>query len=209
MPVKTGVSKQTQRNWLVDASLFTSALLAMISGIYFLFLPVGGFQGGRNPAYNLTIIFSRHTWDDLHTWSGVLMITAVVVHLSLHWQWVVSMTRRTIKQIMGKGSNLNARGRFNLWINILVAAGFLITAVSGVYFLFVPGGNNTPDPLFLLTRQTWDMLHTWGAVVLILAAGLHFVIHWNWVVKVTRSISSGIYRPTRQPQPVKTISPSR
>ncbi len=56
----------TGRNkWLLFAVVFLSGLVAALSGIYFLFVPSGGYQGGRNPTYGLTILFSRHTWDDL------------------------------------------------------------------------------------------------------------------------------------------------
>ena len=61
------VSKQTKNNWLLDAGLFISAVLAALSGIYFLYLPVAGFQGGRNPMYGITILFTRDGWDALHT----------------------------------------------------------------------------------------------------------------------------------------------
>lgn len=203
MSAISSVSRQTQRNWLIDTGLFSSAAAAMLSGIYLLFLPVGGFQGGRNPTHNLTILFTRHTWDDLHTWSGVLMILIASVHLSLHWHWVENMTRRMVKDVLGRGASLNNRGRFNLWINIFVAIGFSVTAISGLYFLFSPGSRNTPDPLFIFPRQTWDALHTWGAVVLILAAVIHFVIHWNWVVKVTRNLLS---KPARKTQANRATS---
>ena len=198
MTNSASVSKQTRKNWLIDASLFTSAILAILSGIYFLFLPVGGYQGGRNPAYNIVILFTRHTWDDIHTWSGVAMIAVVVIHLSLHWRWVVNMARRMVKEVFGKGAHMNARGRFNLWVNITVAISFILTALSGVYFLFVPGGRGALDPLFLFTRQTWDLLHTWSAVVLILAAVAHFIIHWNWIVKVSRGVTKGLLRRPQQ-----------
>ncbi|MDD4468003.1 MAG: DUF4405 domain-containing protein, partial [Candidatus ainarchaeum sp.] len=29
----------------------------------------------------------------VHDWSGIVMIFLVVVHLVLHWNWIVSMTR--------------------------------------------------------------------------------------------------------------------
>ncbi len=103
------ISKQTQKNWWIDAALFTSAIAAALSGIYFLFLPSGGYQGGRNPFYNVTILFSRSTWDDLHTWGGVAMIAAAIIHLAIHWPWVVSMARRTWKGLTGKGGGMNAR----------------------------------------------------------------------------------------------------
>ncbi len=201
MTGNSGISSQTRKNWLIDTSLFISAVLAMLSGIYFLYLPVGGYQGGRNPTYNLIILFSRRTWDDIHTWSGVAMIAVVVIHLSLHWRWVVNMTRRMVKEIFGKGTSMNARGRFNLWVNIIVALSFIVTALSGVYFLFVPGGRGAVDPLFIFTRQTWDLLHTWGAVVLIIAAVAHFIIHWNWIVKVSRGVANSfIRRPGHRPE---------
>jgi len=49
MAYQSNVSGVTRRNWWIDLSLFSSAILASLSGIYFLFLPVGGYQGGRNP----------------------------------------------------------------------------------------------------------------------------------------------------------------
>lgn len=30
-----------------------------------------------------------------------------------------------------------------------------------------------------------DMIHTWAGVTLIVAAMIHFVIHWRWVARVT------------------------
>lgn len=182
------VSTKTRNNWLVDATLFSSALLATLSGVYFLFLPNGGFQGGRNTLYNIQILSSRHTWDDIHTWTGVAMIAIAAIHLVLHWQWVVSMTRRTLREIRGQCTPMNSRGRVNLILNIIVALSFLITALSGVYFLFFPGGSAVVDPGILFSRLTWDLIHTWSGVVMIATAVLHFAIHWRWVTKVTQNM---------------------
>jgi Domain of unknown function (DUF4405) len=179
------VSKQTQRHWWVNAALFTSAVLAALSGIYFLFLPTGGFQGGRNPLYNIQILFTRQTWDDLHTWGGVAMILTAFIHLALHWSWVASMARRTWNELTGKCGCMNSRGRWNLILNIIVGVSFIFTAISGIYFLFVPSGGRAVDAMILFNRTTWDLIHTWFAIVLITTAVIHFVIHWKWVTKVT------------------------
>ena len=93
------VSKQTQKHWWVNSALFTSAMLAALSGIYFLFLPTGGFQGGRNPLYNIQILFTRQTWDDLHTWGGLVMILAAIIHFVIHWKWVTKVTGKMIKLV--------------------------------------------------------------------------------------------------------------
>lgn len=179
------LSKQTQKNWWIDAALFSSAVVAALSGIYFLFLPSGGFQGGRNPLYNIQILFTRHTWDDLHTWGGVVMIAAATIHLAIHWPWVVRMARRIWNELTGKCGCMNSHGRWNLLLNILVAVSFVLTAASAVYFLFVPSGRWAVDPMILFSRTTWDLLHTWAGVVMIVSAVIHFAIHWKWVTKVT------------------------
>ena len=183
---------QTRKKWLLDAIIFLSGLVAALSGIYFLFVPSGGYQGGRNPMYGLTILFSRHTWDDLHTWSGVLMIAVAVLHFAIHWRWVKVMSKRTVKALLSRETKLSKGPRLNVAINVLVAVSFLLTAVSGIYFLFAPsggfqGGSNPGwDPMFLFSRTTWDLIHTWAGVVFIGAAVVHFWIHWRWIKTMTQ-----------------------
>lgn len=204
------ISKQTRQNWLIDAAVFIGALLAALTGIYFLFLPVGGYQGGRNPNYGLTILFGRQTWDDIHTWGGLLMILAVVIHLAWHWSWVKMMSRRAGNALLGKGSKFSKGAKINVFVDLGLALGFLVTAVTGIYFLFVPAGYQGGtvagwDPGFLFSRTTWDIIHTWGFVAMMVAALLHIVIHWRWIVNVTRRFWLSLWtrpgktQPTNQP----------
>jgi hypothetical protein len=201
------IAKQTRNNWLIDAALFTGAIVSMLTGIYFLFLPVGGYQGGRNPMYGITFLFERHTWEDLHTWFGIGMIVAALIHLVIHWNWIVSMIRRVTHEMIHRQRRLNARGRANLALNSVVGFSFLLTALSGLYFYFFPGGSSgLPDPGLLFTRLTWDLLHTWAGITLIGAAVVHFAIHWKWVTKVTAKMLKAILPSAsleRQEQPVE------
>jgi hypothetical protein len=160
-------------------------------------LPTGGFHGGRNAWANIQILFDRHTWEDLHTWAGLAMILVAVVHLVVHWSWFVSMVRRSYKELTSRSACLNARGRFNLWTNLVVALSFVLTAASGIVLLLMPSGPGSADTVWMLTRTSWDMLHTWSSVVLILAAVIHFAIHWKWVTKVTRKLAAGLSAPGR------------
>ena len=185
------MSRQTRLNWLIDTAVFIGALLSILTGFYFLALPVGGYQGGRNPWYGVVILFQRQTWSDWHVWGGVLMILAVIIHFTIHWNWVKMMARRMGTAARGQGSKFSRGAKVNLGVDSVMALGFLATAVSGIYFLFLPTGYNGGrtagwDPNFLFSRLTWDLIHTWGAVVMVVAALLHFVIHWRWVVNVTR-----------------------
>jgi hypothetical protein len=207
MVKRASVAPQTRNNWLIDLTLFIGAIIASLSGIYFLFLPVGGYQGGRNPMYGITIFFQRETWDDLHTWFGILMIVAAVVHIILHWNWILSMFKRIAHEIIHRETRFNNRSRMNLLINAAVGLGFILVAVSGIYLLFVPGGRNAiPDPRIIFTRTTWDLIHTWSGIVMIVAASVHFAIHWKWITKVTRKIFNSLQPASRQAQPIKTIN---
>jgi preprotein translocase subunit SecY len=207
-PIK--VSMQTRTNWLIDVAVFLGGIVAALTGIYFLFLPSGGYQGGRNPMYGVTILFERHTWSNLHLWGGVVMIAAVLVHFAIHWQWVKRMARRVAGGMRPQGTKLSRGSKINVAINLLIATSFLLCALSGVYFIFGPsggyqGGSNLAyDPGFLFSRVTWDLIHTWSGVVMIVAATLHFAIHWRWVKNVTsRFFLSLLPQPEASP-----VSPS-
>jgi hypothetical protein len=197
MSFKPSVSNQTRNNWLIVCLLTISGLFTIFSSVYFLFLPIGGYQGGRNPYYGIVILFSRTTWDLIHTWAGVIMIAIATIHIPLHWSWIMTMTKRIFKIMLGQCKGMNARGQFNLMINGVIGLSGLLAAISGLYFLFFPGGQGG-SMLFttlLFSRTTWDVIHTWSGVAMIAAAILHFAIHWRWIVKVAGKL---LIEPTKR-----------
>ena len=125
-------------------------------------------------------------------WGGVVMIAIAIIHLTLHWSWVVNMTRRLVKEITRVNGKMNRRSLLNLILNAVVALSFLVAAISSMYFLFVPGGRGVVDPVFLFSRITWDLIHTWAGVTLIAGGVVHFGIHWRWVVNVSTSVVKGL-----------------
>lgn len=204
MKKKRVVSVQTRNNLILDSSLLVSGLITALSGIYFLFLPVGGYQGGRNQLYGVTIFFERHVWSDIHIWASVAIMLFAALHISLHWQWIINMTRSGIKTVFGK-SRLNKYSQFNLGINILIGLSGLICGLSGLYFLLVPGAFHNsiiPDPMWLFTGTTWDLIHTWSGVAAIALITLHFYIHWKWAYKVIRKYGQS-YGKNLKSNPVK------
>lgn len=199
------ISRQTRTNWLIDTAVFLGAVFSIFSGIYFLVLP-DGYEGGRNTWYGVVLLFTRQTWTDIHLWGGVLMIMAVTVHFTLHWNWVKMMARRLRRAVACREDCFSRGAKINVAVDALIALGFLVTAVSGLYFLFAPvsggyqGGRNPLwDAGWLFSRTTWDLLHTWSAVIMIMAAMLHFVIHWRWIVNVTRRFFLSL-----RPRPLST-----
>jgi hypothetical protein len=198
------VSTPTRHNWLIDAHLLISAILAMLSGIYFLYIPSGGYQGGRNPLAQIQILFERHTWEDIHTWSGIIMIAVAVIHIIRHWAWITGMVKRSIKELRGQCGCMNTRGRWNLIINSLVAVSFILVAISGLYFFFFPGNKHLPGSIVIFSWTTWDLIHTWSGIILISSVVLHFAIHWKWITKVTRNLWINTFHPTSQKNPTSS-----
>lgn len=176
-------STQTRNNFLLDMPLLVAGLISVLTGIYFLFLPVGGYQGGRNPFYGMVIIFERHAWGDIHTWSSVVILALAALHIPLHWSWIKKMTRSGVRAAFGK-SKLSKHSTFNLLVNILIGLSGVICGISGLYFLFEPILVPLGSSGWVFTPFTWDMIHTWSGVVVTAAAILHFAIHWRWVTKV-------------------------
>lgn len=191
MEKKINGSNTTRRNWLIDAGLFLGVIIASISGIYFLVFPDGGYKGGRNPFYGIRVIFDRAGWEWIHTWLSLAFIVIALTHIVLHWKWVVNTTKRILRNMTGKQkASMSAKGWQNVIVDGVVAVGFLISAISGVYFLFVgeSHGGLVPDPMFLFSRTAWSLIHTWSSVTFISGFLLHFAIHWGWVTKVTRKM---------------------
>ena len=187
------VSKRTKRLWIIDAGLLISAIVAIVSGVYFLFFPQG-FQGGRNPFYSIRIIFTRTTWDLLHTWLGIAMIIIATIHFLVHWDWVVMMAKKIVILIQGKACGLSSYGQFNVWLDFVIGLSFFIAAISGVYFLISPTGSlPILSQDFIFSRTVWDLIHTWSGIVMTITALIHFGIHWRWVVNVSRRIFVGLF----------------
>ncbi|MCL6446582.1 MAG: DUF4405 domain-containing protein [Armatimonadetes bacterium] len=77
--------------------LFLAGLGLAISGfVRWLILPGAGRGGWREG--ESVFIFTRHTWTDLHQWLAVIFSVLVVIHLCLHWNWLVATTKRLFGQ---------------------------------------------------------------------------------------------------------------
>jgi len=181
-------SSQTRlRFWLV-LMLILIGLAVTFSSIYFLYFPVG-FQGGRNPYYSRIVIFNREDWSLIHLWSGLAMIIVVLIHIPVHWKWIKNMFAHCFKKDSCDFSRLNKHAQLNIFLDALSAVSFLFAAGSGMYLLFAPNGKHLSTALvFIFNYQTWDFIHTWSGVVMIIASLFHFLYHWIWVVKVSSRI---------------------
>lgn len=87
-------------NYLWDGLLALMGILSGVSGIVLLLMGEGGYRGGRNPNFVRSFLgIDRWLWNDLHTWVSIALIVGVVIHVALHWNWIVCMTRAMFRSV--------------------------------------------------------------------------------------------------------------
>jgi hypothetical protein len=78
-------------NYWVDVATGLAFVMSAVSGIVLL-LPASLADGQLR-----MLGVSYQAWNQLHTWSSLLMVAGALIHVALHWQWVVSMTKKTFR----------------------------------------------------------------------------------------------------------------
>jgi cytochrome b subunit of formate dehydrogenase len=77
-------------NYLLALVMALLGLVQLVSGfVLWLALPSGGRGGGGDG----TFLFSRDVWLTMHNRSALLLTAIVIVHIILHWDWIVRMTK--------------------------------------------------------------------------------------------------------------------
>ena len=80
----------------------------------------------------------------------------------------------------------------NYLIALLMVLLALVEVVSGfVLWLALPqgrggGGGGT----FLWDRNSWINLHNWTGVALLVIVAIHIILHWSWIVRMSKSYFS-------------------
>ena len=95
------------------------------------------------------------------------------------------------------------RGAFLYWIAVSAFLLFLLEVFSGfIVWVAIPrgdgfrGGRGAVEPpgqeeFLALTRGDWIDIHDWAAVALLVVIGVHLILHWRWIVRVTRRMFVG------------------
>jgi hypothetical protein len=120
----------------------------------------------------------RFTGLSVHEWVGIGLGSALVVHVTLHWDWVL----RTARRLLGAYA-----GREKLrWVLDLALIGAMTLCIgSGVLIsrsaLPAIGIDTVQDPF-------WTGLHTTTADVCVALVGLHVALSWRWIASVGRRL---------------------
>jgi cytochrome b subunit of formate dehydrogenase len=90
------------------------------------------------------------------------------------------------------------KARINYFVDIIIAVSFVLVAVSGMILFFggsggYQGGRNPHygSEILGFSRLLWKDLHDWGGIVMLGGVFLHLVLHWKWIVCMTRNLLRG------------------
>ncbi len=88
-----------------------------------------------------------------------------------------------------------AKAKVNYVVDIVIGIGFLFSAVSGIVLYFAPSGGfqGGRNPHYLSTvlglgHHSWTELHNWSSFIMTAGVVGHFILHWNWLVCMTRNL---------------------
>ncbi|MDD3176041.1 MAG: DUF4405 domain-containing protein [Candidatus Nanoarchaeia archaeon] len=76
--------------------------------------------------------------------------------------------------------------KLNYWIDVGLAITFILTFITGII----------KWPSFYQLVSTWPLkqitfIHDWSGLVMSILIFIHLILHWNWIVVVTKSTFKG------------------
>lgn len=132
----------------------------------------------------------------IHEWLGIGLGLAVIVHLLLHWSWIVQVTKRFF-------GSTTWTSRINYVLNVLFFVVLTVIVFTGLMI------SEVALPLFGIqapSGQLWRPLHSLASDAMVFILALHVALHWKWLLDAAgRYIWQPIMRPFRRAAaPAKT-----
>lgn len=116
---------------LISALLF----VGMIATGYLLRYPL---PPGSNKSLMLWGL-GRHQWGDVHFWISLALLAAMLCHLVLHWNWIVTVIGKRCGMVKSSQPSLVRSGIWTLTVVGVMSFGFAWLAQSQVRGLSEPG----------------------------------------------------------------------
>ena len=115
------------------------------------------------------------TGNTIHEWLGVSFAAAIVTHLLLHWDWIVKIGREFFRKILHQaGLNFVVNTLFFIAMTGSLFSGLLISK-DVMSFLGIQ----------LDVSRSWKSIHVLLSDASVILLGVHFALHWKWVVTHT------------------------
>jgi hypothetical protein len=124
------------------------------------------------------------TGISVHEWLAVSMAGAVITHLLFHWDWILKVGKEFFKKLWHQS-------RLNFAVNTLFFIAMTGTLFSG---LMISKSVLPALGIQLAVSRAWRSIHFLMSDMSVALLGVHFALHWKWVVT---NISHYIVSPVR------------
>ena len=136
----------------------------------------------------------------VHEWFAVSFSAVILTHLLLHWDWIAAITKNFFRKLFHES-------RFNYVLNALLFAAMTAAFLSGLMI----SRNVLPSlGLAINASRGWREIHSLSANLSLFLVGLHFAMHWKWVVTnmkryIVEPVTSLGRRPVVCPVPAQFV----
>lgn len=125
----------------------------------------------------LIVTAPHFTGIAIHEWLGIAFGAGIMTHLLLHWQWIVTTTKKVF-------SSLPRQTRINQALNLLLFIDITLVIFTGI---MISQSALPTLGITLAASGAWRMIHTTAANVSLGLIGLHVALHWQWIVNSFKS----------------------
>jgi len=117
----------------------------------------------------------------LHEWLGLAIVAMVFAHLLFSWSWIATQSRRFF-------ARQSVRSRINFFLNLS-----LFAAVTGAIFSGILISQHAIPALTQAKAAAemdwrWDTLHNQLSNYVLLLAGFHLAINWEWMLAAVQNV---------------------
>lgn len=112
-----------------------------------------------------------------HEWISFVFIVPFIVHLLLHYDWLLRIPARFFQRIGGEN-------RFNFIFDCMLYLLMIFVIISGIL------ASEVVLPLFMHFEALpfWTEVHHKYSNLLIILVGVHLGMHWRWIVNLTMTM---------------------
>jgi len=120
----------------------------------------------------LTVYEVKATGETIHEWLGIVIGAIIIIHIILHWKWLVQKTKQFIE--------IRTSIKIRYIIDILIFIGFTTVSFTGIMM------SKSVLPSFgieLPKSHFWREIHSLSVDLTLFLTAIHFALNWKWIVK--------------------------
>ena len=85
-----------------------------------------------------------------------------------------------------------SQAKRNYIVDVVIGVGFVIAAISALVFLvplnWIDFSSSATPTVLGINFGIWQLLHTYGGIVMISGVVVHLLLHQKWIVAMTKKM---------------------